>query len=385
MDKLLTVPKSCIIILTKNAEQNTNNNGGVSVKRYKKSYFVFAALLIALTAVLYTGCQPSNNTNGNGNGNKTYTISDYYPFTANLKMVYEGVGNEYASKNVYVDYIKGDKIQLREDNGGTVAAKVLQVKDGQLVLLNSEGESYQKEDITSMEAKTNEVLLKEPLQKGTSWTLADGSKRSITGVDVDVTTPSGNYKALEVTTEYKDSVTKDYYAVGKGLVKSVFTSNGTEVSSSLKEFVKDAALTQNIKIYNFQVTQTDIQVIFKEVAVSLKTNEEIKDVFQKYFREPLGSGTGALMSQNTKINKIYKDAANGKVYVDFSKQFVTEMNAGTTKETGVIRSVTDTLGSYYNVDKVVINLDGGSYESGHILMGKDEPFTTDYNNVIEVK
>ncbi|MGE5627840.1 MAG: GerMN domain-containing protein [Solirubrobacterales bacterium] len=356
------------------------------MKTYKRTYLVFALVFIALTAVLYTGCEPSNNGNNTTtNGNKKYTISDYYPFTANLKTVYEGSGNEYASYTQYVDYIKGDKIQLRVDNGGTVLAQVLQIKNGELIKLNSEGESYQKEDITSMEGKKNEVMLKEPLEKGTSWQLANGTKRSITAIDVDITTPSGKYKALEVTTEYADSVTKDYYAVGKGLVKTVFTSNGTEVSSSLKEYITDTAYTSNIKVYNFKVTATDIQIIYKNVAAELKTNEEIAGVLQKYFSESMGSGTGALISKNTKINKIYKNGETGKAYIDFSKEFVTEMNAGTTKETGVLRSVTDTIGSYYNLDKVVITLDGQPYESGHILMGQDEAFKTDFTNALEVK
>lgn len=354
------------------------------MRTYKKTYLFFATILIVLTAVLYTGCKPSDNGN-NGDGNKKYTISDYYPFEANTKMVYQGSGNEYASYSEYVDYIKGDKMQLRVDNGGTVLAQVFQIKDGELIKLNSEGEYYHKEDITAMEGKKNEVMLKEPLEKGTNWKLANGTKRSITAVDVEVTTPSGNYKALEVTTEYADSVTKDYYAVGKGLVKTVFTSGGSEVTSSLKEYTKNASFDHNLKIYNFKVTATDIQLVYKQITASLKTNEEIKDVFQKYFMEPLGSGTGQLISKNTKINKIYKNTETGKVYIDFSKEFVSEMNAGTTKETGVLRSVTNTIGSYYNVDKVVITIDGQPYESGHILMEKDEAFNTDFNNVIEVK
>jgi len=361
--------------------------GGVNVKRYTKPYLVFAAILIVLTAVLYTGCKSKNvNTTTNiDNETKKYTISDYYPFTANMKMVYEGKGNEYASKTVYVDYIKGDKMQLRTDNGGTTLAQVLQNKNGELILLNSEAESYYKEDITSLEGKKNEVLLKEPLAKGTSWKLSDGTKRSITGTDVDITTPLGSYKALEVTTEYSDSKVKDYYVLNMGLVKTVLVSGGTEVTTSLKQYIKDSSLVQTARLYNFKVTTTDIQVVYKGITINLKTNDEIKDVFQKYFRESLVGGTSALMSKNTKINKIYKNANEGKVYIDFSKEFETEMNAGTTKESGILRSITNTLGNYYNMNKVVITIDGEPYSSGHIVMDKGEAFNTDYSNVVEVK
>lgn len=355
------------------------------MKRFRKPHLIIAAVLM-LTSGALAGCQPSNTTNNNNNGNNgnngtTYKISDYYPFTANLKTVYEGQGNEFASKTEYVDYIKGDKIQIRSDNGGTVSARVLQNLNGELVQLNLKDEIYYKQDMTAETAAQNIVLLKEPLKTGTNWTLPDGSKRSITGTDVSITTPSGDYKALEVTTTYADSsVTKDYYVLNKGMVKSVWSQNGTEVSSSLKEYVTDAAYTSIIRMYNFQVTTTDIQTVYKEIQGSLKTNEEIKDVFQKNFRQSLGAGTGTspVISINTVINSLSVKPDESIAYVDFSGQFVSEMNAGTTKETGVLRSVVDTIGKYYGVDKVIITLDGGPYSSGHIYMNPGEYFTTNY-------
>ena len=93
----------------------------------------------------------------------------------------------------------------------------------------------------------------------------------------------------------------------------------------------------------------------------------------------------ALMSSNTVINSVGLNTSDGKVYVDFSQQFVTEMNAGTTKETGVLRSVTDTLGYYYGVDKVIITIDGQPYSSGHILMDKGEAFKINYNGALKVQ
>lgn len=357
------------------------------MKRFRKPYVILAAILVLASGAL-AGCKPSNTTNNTTNNGTTYKISDYFPFTANLKTVYEGQGNEFAAKTQYVDYIKGDKIQIRSDNGGTVSTTVLQNINGELVQLNSKGEIYYKQDMTAEAAKQNIVLLKEPLKTGTQWDLADGDKRAITGVDVDVTTPSGNYKALEVTTTYTDSsVTKDYYVLNKGLVKSVWSQNGNEVTSSLKEYVTDAAFTSTVRMYNFQVTDTDIQTVYKEVQVSLKTNEEIKDVFQKNFRETLGTGTKTtpLMSVNTAINSLKVNPDEGIAYVDFTSQFVSEMNAGTTKETGVLRSVTNSLGYYYGVQKVIITLDGGQYSSGHIYMEPGEYFKTNYDGEKKVQ
>lgn len=347
------------------------------MKILRKPLWVLTVLVVLLTSVVYTGCQNGGGTNGGGN--KKYKISDYFPFTANLKTVYEGSGNEYASYTSYVDYIKGDKIQIRTNNGGTETASVYQNINGELVLLNTEAEVYYKQDITSAEPKKHDIVLKEPLVAGTKWTLPDGSTRSITGVDVDVTTPSGKYKALEVTTVRSDSTTKDYYVLNKGLVKTVWSSENMEVSSSLKEYLTDSAYDFTVRMYDFKVTQTDIETVYKEVPVSLKTNEEIKDVFQSTFIE------NGLMSKNTKINSVYVKPDEGIAYIDFSKQFVTEMNAGTTKETGVLRSVTNTIGHYYQVDKVIITLDGEPYVSGHILMNPGEYFETNYEGEVKIQ
>ena len=134
-------------------------------------------------------------------------------------------------------------------------------------------------------------------------------------------------------------------------------------------------------MYNFQVTATDIQTVYKDVSVSLKTNDEIKGIFEKNFRETLGAGTytSPLMSLNTAINSVYVKPDEGIAYVDFNAQFLSEMNAGTTKETGVTRSVANTLGYYYGVNKVIITLDGAQYSSGHIFMEPGDYFKTNYD------
>ena len=60
------------------------------------------------------------------------------------------------------------------------------------------------------------------------------------------------------------------------------------------------------------------------------------------------------------------------VYIDFSKEFIDEMNAGAGYEGLILQSITNTMGSYYVVDEVYITVEGKPYESGHILLKKDE-------------
>lgn len=307
-----------------------------------------------------------------------YTISDYYPFTENVTMVYEGQGNEYASYTTYVDYINEDRIQIRTNNGGTEYATVIQNSEGTLAQVYSVNEMYYKADLTDKSDSSKEVLLQEPLEVGTKWSLSDGRDREITSFNMAIKTPYDEFEALEVTTTKDGTVVeKQYYALDIGLVKSIFIVEGEEISSSLKDLITGAGYEFTVRSFNFNVTDTDIESTFEDKTVTLKTGEGIKDFISTEFLE------GGLMSENTVLNRMWIDPGSDVANVDFSKEFVTEMNAGTTKESGVLMSVANTIGYYYQVQKVIITLDGEPYSSGHILMKEGEAFDTTYQNDLE--
>ena len=193
---------------------------------------------------------------------------------ANTMYIYEGTGNEFASYSLWTDYIKDNKIQLRQDSGGTVTSKVIENSSNELKLIFEKEESYYREDFTGKKANTDEILLKEPLVKGTQWTLANQESRTITNVNVEVTTPSDSYKALEVTTKGKDSERIDYYVLNIGLVKSIFKSNGTEVTSSLKEIRSNESLVNEITFYYPDSKKDKLFSVKKNL--SFKTNDITK-------------------------------------------------------------------------------------------------------------
>lgn len=354
-----------------------------------KKLVMYLSLILML---IFTGCAKNTNTptnpKSNGDNTKQYTISDYYPFKENIQMIYEGKGNEYASQDIMTDFIKDNLIQIRIDNGGTVMGRLIENKNGELTVLYNKEEFYYKDDLSTLDisSSTNrEILLKEPLVVGTSWTLPDGSKRTITSTSVSVATPAGTYTALEVTTEGSNFKTKDYYALNIGFVKSVFTSENFEVSTTLKEIVSNASLRQSLQLFYPQASQNDIKVVYTKADVTLKTNEEIKNVFEQYFKNPPKENLNPLVSANAKINKLYLDSSKNMIMIDFSKEFITEMNAGSGTENAILNSIINTLGNYYNADKVYITVDSAPYESGHIIMDKNNGFTVDFKNSTELK
>ena len=310
------------------------------------------------------------------------TIKDYFSFSENSEYIYEGKGNEYASYNVFIDYLTEDRVQLRTNNGGTEVVKVLVNKDGKLTMILSRAECYYRENLIQSPSNKEEILLKEPLVKGTTWTLSDNRKRYISNVDVEITTPLGTYKTLEVTTENKEGKNLDYYAPNIGLVKTSFVLNSNEITSSLSKIVKDKAFTQTVKFY--YPNANDDKLYFVSKQLSFKTNDITKIILESAFKELPKGDFGKVLGPSVKIKSLYLNKDN-TVYVDFTSELVSEMNAGSGYEGEILQCLTNTLGGYYGVDKVYITVEGSPYSSGHIIMKKGEAFTVDYKNSVEIK
>ncbi len=310
------------------------------------------------------------------------TLEDYFPLVGDTEYIYEGAGNEYASYRRYIDYmdLENKKLQTRTNNGGTETVRVIQIKDGVLSVNHLEHESYLRASYMDKEPGTDEeVLLMEPLTEGTKWQLSDRRWRSITAEKAPVTTPYGSFDALEVTTEGEDNTTKDYYAPGIGLVLSIFRSEGLEVSSTLSEVKRDASLRQPLTLYYPDV---DEKIYTNQSELTLTTGEEVQSALEKaMMTEPPKDTYLPLISANTKINSL-ELLEDGLVHVDFSREFVTDMNAGAGYELLILQSVTNTIGSYFGATKVLITLEGKPYESGHVLMDKGETLDVRMDNVV---
>lgn len=328
-----------------------------------------------------TGIQEETE-NDPDDDNDELSVEDYYPVLKDTEYIYEGIGMEYASFTVYMDYYDEDedRYQTRTDNGGTVTAKVIEVDDGKISVIKSVGEAYYRDNLLNVTADKNaEVLIMEPLKKGTNWTLPDGSERYISNMSVKVETDLGTYDTIEVTTEREDSLTKDYYAKDVGLVRSVFKSDDYEVSSTLSEINKNKPYSH---VVEFFYPGKDEKIYIEQKALTFPTNSITRLVFEKAVKEEiLKDNYLPLISTNTKINSMYLGKDN-IVYVDFSKEFIDEMNAGSGYEQLILQCIVNTLGNYYGVQEVYITVDGKNYESGHILLKKGETMKVNMDSVV---
>lgn len=296
-------------------------------------------------------------------------LREYYPFEKNVKYVYEGSGNEYASYDVYNDYFNENRIQQRTNNGGTETVRVIELSNGKLTRTFSRGEVYYRENFLDKSEGEPEILLMEPIIVGNSWKVKGSQKRTITNTAADVETPMGNYKAIEVTTETPEGKNTDYYAKNIGLVKTIFMTGEFKVISVLKNIEKEVPLVTSVKFF-YPVKDSDkLHYIFKDIAFNTNdiTKAKLAEAYQKLAEVRLGRP----LSSGIKINSLYLNN-DKRVYVDMNSVFIEEINKNKSYERPILQSIVNTVGSYYNAQEVVLTIEGKTYKSDNIAVKKGE-------------
>ncbi|WP_408956549.1 GerMN domain-containing protein [Natroniella sp. ANB-PHB2] len=349
-----------------------------------KRMVILGLIIVMSVLVLYVLVQDNGEIVENGEIVKDiegYDIDDYYPFLEDTLLTYQGEGNEFAAQDLYFDFIVDGLAQVRVSNLGTTMGRIIMIEDGEIRSANVAKEFYHLEDLTNKEMAGYDVLLKEPLEEGTSWSLDDGRERYISGVDIEVKTPSGEYQAIEVTTKLEDAIQVDYYVAQIGHVKRDYQGDGFGAKTVLKEIKKDESITYPTKFFYPDFVNEKIKYVIRDIDFS--TNDDLRVIFTENLRQVPDEGLTQLISKNTEINQIELEREKGMVKVDFSKELISDMNVGHLLESKIIQSIVNTFGKHYNVDKVYLSLDGRPYESGHMMLREDEYFTVEVGGIEE--
>lgn len=314
---------------------------------------------------------------------ETISIIDYYPFEENLIMDYEGEGIEYAEQTRIVEFIEDNKIQIKIENPGTTFVKVLEYSNGELKEVFGEGEFYHIENMLHSIRNSDNIILKEPLEVGTSWTNQDGDIIEITNLDEEIETPYDKYQALEVTTKFANGASeKRYYAKHVGFVGSLYEDGDFKVKTLLKSRKIEE---QVINVEAYYPTSDSVSTKYEEREISFSTNDHIENILENILKNPLSPGLLPSISEDTKINMINLDRNTWTLKVDFSEELLEDMNAGSSYEFEVLRSIVNTLGRFYDVEKVYLTINGDTYESGHISLNEGEYFEINLDGIEKIE
>ncbi len=308
------------------------------------------------------------------------TLADYFPILPDVSCRFDVSGGKDLPVSTYVEFIGQDTIQIKYDNGTTVKHVLYAIRNGEVRIAGERSELYAREDLSLLPSVGDgEILLKEPLKVGTTWYVGGGI-RSITDLKAQVDTPTGMYSAIEVTTIGNDTATRQYYAPGIGLVKTVRTG-AFEDTSVLGSRTTGQPETMDLTFYYPKMTDTDVVITSDEVSVKLYSNDSLTDVLTDYFRHPPETDVMPIMSENAVVNSVMQEPVSGVVTIDFSKEFISGMNAGAAAEGAILQSIANTAGSLYGASQVIITIDNQLYESGHIAFKQGETLSVDYYNV----
>ncbi len=148
-------------------------------------------------------------------------VDDFFPKQVMTKKFSGGFENEGFTHTI--DKIENGKLQIKQTDSAMPTILVYEISKESIKLIYSQeihdikfGENY----IENIESNRKDIIIKAPIKKGTKWTDEEG-KYEITGVDVEITTPAGDFNTLEVTFTRNDFEVKRYYAKDIGLVKSI--------------------------------------------------------------------------------------------------------------------------------------------------------------------
>lgn len=311
------------------------------------------------------------------------TVLDYYPFVKNRLMQYKGEGSEYAEMEIFIEYLQEYVVQVKTINAGTTVVNVLEYKDGILREVFSEGEFYHIENMLDTSRNMDNIILKEPIEIGNSWEDSEGNKVEITSLDKDLDTLSGKYKALEVTTSYDNNASKkDYYVKEIGYIGNIYKDGEFEVNAMLQS-IDYEGMQVPINVYYPLADEEGSKYINENII--FKTNDDIRIILEKLLKKPDTDKLISAIPENSNINKISLNRDNWNLEIDLSKGFIEDMNAGSSYEMEIINSIVNTLGDFYDVERVYITVGGELYSSGHLQLLEDEYFEVHAEGIEEFK
>ncbi|ABB15816.1 GerMN domain-containing protein [Carboxydothermus hydrogenoformans] len=296
------------------------------------------------------------------------TVTDYFPVKANWYWEYEGEGNEFAGGRVDTEFIEGNRVQLLQQNGGTDVAEVFEVSENGVKLIYAKEESYWRINHLDEAPSMEQYYLKAPLKVGTTWKTGDITW-SIESLSEKVKVPAGEFTCLKVVGKSKDNTIERYFANGVGLVKQRFiATGGATIEDNLKKYgdgEKDGNLPAKTLTLYYPSANVD-KLLSEERTVRFKTGEELADKLTSILKEEKYK----VLGKDVKLLNYVRTDQN--LRLNFSRELISELNAGSAFEGLKIDSIVNTFGRAFGTEGVIINVEGKGYESGHFAFGKDE-------------
>ncbi|MDA3730716.1 GerMN domain-containing protein [Niameybacter massiliensis] len=283
------------------------------------------------------------------------SLDTYLPVIKDTIWTYES-NEKYRPLSSWVEFINNDVMQIKFLYGDKSITKVYVEEEDAIYEVASVEDVAIKENYTTLRQYKNTVL-KLPLTAGNSWVLSDGAIRTITKVDKKYDTPLGEQKGIEVTTLHDDYKITEVYGEKVGLIYAKYENDNGVQEFELNQIENNKAQEETVSLYIAKKETGALELIKEKVAIM--TNEEPKHFLTDLLKKVMDSEYVTTLSNGVTIEKTFKDDENC-LYVELSGEFV-DLNYNAREQKGVLASLVQTLGRYYDADYVVINIEGEAY------------------------
>ncbi len=294
-------------------------------------------------------------------------------------------GENIAGSTHSVDYTDGDRAQLRVVKEDEPWLYVYEKRADEIAVIAGGKEQYFRhnllngiDDPNQNTQKAERVLLKDPIQVGESWTTdADPNEVKVTIKEVLPKTADHDARVVVEIVDVLtgNSPTLQTYEVGKGLVaeETAFaTGSEPHVMAVTGHDVERKATT--VRLY--YPSNDGEGFVRREISHVFEPNSITRFVLEELWKQVPDAGIAAL-TENTKINYLYSNA-DETAYIDLSRDFIDEMNSGSTGETMMLDSIAYTVGDLMSAKRVVLTIDGVPYSGAHVEMQDGDAMSTAY-------
>ena len=144
------------------------------------------------------------------------SLDTYMPIVKDTVWVYEDSKVPYKPIIAWIDFIKNNVIQVRFKQGDEVTAKIFIEEEEAIYEVATVKNAVIKQDYTTLR-QYNNIVIKLPIETGTSWVLGDGAVRTITDTSKNYETSLGNQKGVEITTIHDEYTLVEVFAEKVGL------------------------------------------------------------------------------------------------------------------------------------------------------------------------
>ncbi|MDU5108419.1 GerMN domain-containing protein [Clostridium sp.] len=145
---------------------------------------------------------------------------------------------------------------------------------------------------------------------------------------------------------------------------------------------KDTEKKEDVKIYYYDAVSD--KIVYINTTININGNNASELLVDELKKSP-GTDISPSISSEITLNSSNLDKDKSTITLDFSSNFVSAQNLGGGAESSTLTAITNTFGDYFDVENVIITLDGSPYLSGHILMNEGEAFKVDLEDAIELK